>query len=87
MSLVLYQQRGGDITCKVTGNRQYSCDLPQGGLELPCKLTFCWPNKEIAKVKHLLQFASSNNNVPSVKCMSPVVFAASFVIQQLSAIK
>ena len=29
--------RGGKITCRVTGHRRY---LPQGGLELPCILTF-----------------------------------------------
>ena len=53
----LFIERGGNITCEVTGNRQYSYDLPQGGLELPCKLVFFGPNKEIAKVIHLLQFA------------------------------
>jgi len=31
---------GSEITCQVTGGRQYSDDLPQGGLEVPCKLTF-----------------------------------------------
>ena len=53
----LFIERGGNITCEVTGNRQYSRDLPQGGLELPCKLTFFGTNKEITKVKQLLQFA------------------------------
>jgi len=36
----IFIRRGGSIKCRVTGNRQYSSDLPQGGLELPCVLTF-----------------------------------------------
>ena len=28
----------GTITCKVTGSRQYSHDLEQGGMHIPCKL-------------------------------------------------
>ena len=32
--------RGRSIKCRATGNRQYFSDLPQGGLELPCVLTF-----------------------------------------------
>ena len=34
--LSLFIRRGGIITSRVTGSRQYSSDLPQGGLELPC---------------------------------------------------
>lgn len=33
-------RRGGLILCKVTGSRRYSADLPQGGVEVPCVLTF-----------------------------------------------
>ena len=53
----LFLARGGNITCEVIGNRQYSRNLPQGGLELPCKLTFSISSKEIAKVKRLIQSA------------------------------
>ena len=31
---------GGTICCKVNGHQCYSYDLPQGGLEVPCILTF-----------------------------------------------
>ena len=32
---------GGTITCEITdSHHQYSFDLPQGGLEIPCKLIF-----------------------------------------------
>ena len=31
---LLFVQRGGTIISQVTGSRQYSSDLPQGGLEL-----------------------------------------------------
>ena len=36
----IFLRRSGNINCRVTGNRQYSSDLPQGRLELPCILTF-----------------------------------------------
>ena len=32
--------RRGTISCEVIGHRQYSLDLPQGGLDVPCRLTF-----------------------------------------------
>ncbi len=33
-------RKDGSIQCEVTGARRHSLDLPQGGLEIPCKLTF-----------------------------------------------
>ena len=36
----LFLRRGGSVTCRVSGYRQYSSDLPQGGLEIPCIYTF-----------------------------------------------
>lgn len=36
----IFIRRGGYIMCVVTGLRQYSADLPQGGLEIPCCYTF-----------------------------------------------
>ena len=77
----LFIELGGNIMCEATGNRQYSDDL---GLELHCKLVFFGPNKEIAKVKYLLQFPpckalcdiKADSSLPSVKRMSPVVSAA-----------
>ena len=35
----MFLRRGGRIDCEITGDRRYSEDLPQGGLEIPCKLT------------------------------------------------
>ena len=35
----LFIERNGRINCRITGARQYSADLPQGGLEIPCELT------------------------------------------------
>ena len=52
----LFIRRGGSITCTVTGPRQYSADLPQGGLEVPCTLTFTTSNdKEGEKARKLLE--------------------------------
>ena len=44
------------ITCIVNGPRRYSADLPQGGLELPCKLMFIAPSLlECNKMKKLVR--------------------------------
>ena len=37
---LLFLRRNSVITCEVIGGRHYSNDLPQGGLEIPCKLEF-----------------------------------------------
>ena len=36
----IFIMRGGTIKCLITGGRRYSSDLLQGGLEIPCVLTF-----------------------------------------------
>ena len=47
--------RGGLILCRVSGSRRYSADLPQGGLEVPCVLTFRTSNaKDVEKAKKLI---------------------------------
>lgn len=45
------------MSSEVTSARQYSVNLPQGGLEAPCKLTFTVPPKEINKLHKLLSCA------------------------------
>ena len=45
----LFLRRGGTIHCVITGGRRYSRDLPQGGVEIPCKLLFQGKPKEIKK--------------------------------------
>ena len=49
-----FLRRGEIITCTITGARQYSSDLPQGGLEIPCRLTFSSSSKQISMIKKLL---------------------------------
>ena len=45
-------RRGGLILCRVSGSRRYSADLPQGGLEVPCVLTFRTSNaKDVEKAR------------------------------------
>ena len=51
----LFLQRRGRITCTITGNRRYSADLPQGGLEIPCLLLFSGDRKDIKKMKKLFK--------------------------------
>ena len=53
----------GYITCEVTGPRQYSNDLPQGGLEVPFHLTFTGTGDDTSKVEKLLNCAPTNNAI------------------------
>ena len=67
----LFLSRRWVITCTVTGSRRYSADLAQGGLEIPCCLTFTGENDAlVTKTKKLLEHVSSmtidDANVPSV---------------------
>ena len=48
---LLFIRRGGVIRCSVTGHRRYSRDLVQGGMEIPCQLTFVGMGKEIKKIR------------------------------------
>lgn len=46
-----FLRRGGAMKGTVTGTRRYSSDLEQGGMEIPCKLTFTGPPTELQKVQ------------------------------------
>ena len=50
----LLLRRGGTLSCCITGNRRYSSDLPQGGLELPCSYKFSGSIELVEKIKHRL---------------------------------
>lgn len=54
----LFIRRGGQIKCEVTGRRRRSADLVQGGLEVPCDLTFKSTKKELEKINSLLSTLS-----------------------------
>ena len=58
----MFLLRGGTITCRVTASRRYSGDLPQGGLEIPCLLTFKGTMKDIAKIIRLVNYTLSSPN-------------------------
>ena len=55
----LFLGRGGNIHCVVTGVRRYSRDLPQGGLEIPCRIIFTGEPKDIKKLVKLTCKANS----------------------------
>ena len=62
-------RRGGVASCKVTGGRPYSADLLQGGMEVPCKMTFTAPVREIEKLRRLLPRGDSKEtNCPVNLC-------------------
>jgi hypothetical protein len=60
----IFIRRGGSIFCKVTGNRRYSHDLVQEGLEVPCVLTFKGIDTEINKLRKLLE-----PSAPTLTCV------------------
>ena len=72
-------RRGGTIYCTVEGNRRYSNDLAQGGMEIPCKLTFKGPLKELQKVqkyfssalKIQIHITNTSSNSPFISCLLP----------------
>ena len=51
----LFIRRGGSITCKVIERRHYSRDLPQEGLEIPCKLILLGKSDDIKNVNKLIK--------------------------------
>ena len=51
----LFIRRENFITCRVTGHRRYSANLPQGGREAPCILRFEGQVKEVAKLKKFVK--------------------------------
>ena len=51
----LFICRGGLLSCSVTGTRQYSSDLPQGGLEVPCYYMFSGIKDLIVKARDRLE--------------------------------
>ena len=54
----LFLRHSGMMVCKITGPRQYSTDLHQGGLEVPCQYQFYSDNEErLKKVKGLIEKA------------------------------
>ena len=66
--------RGGGASCEVTGARQYSADLSQGGMEVPCKLTFTAPSKEIDKLHNYYHVPISRRQVSSlITSASPIL--------------
>ena len=69
-------RRGGTIYCTVEGNRHYSNDIAQGGMEIPCKLTFKGSLKELQKVqkyfssalKIQIHITNTSSNSPFISC-------------------
>ena len=60
----VFIRRDESITCVVDSARRYSSDLPQGGLELPCKLLFSAPSLlETNKMKKLVQSAMEKSHL------------------------
>jgi len=50
----LFVQGGGTLACIITDSRcQYSADLPQGGLQMPCKLEFKCDDADLISIVNL----------------------------------
>ena len=73
----LFLRKGGIITCIVSSRRQYLTDLPQGGLEVPCKLVLIASDKKLLdKTVVLLQKAPSVTIFNSITVTGHGVVAA-----------
>ena len=51
---VFLGKHNSSISCKITGSRRYSHDLPQGGMEVPCTLTFQGQKDFVEKARKML---------------------------------
>jgi len=69
----LFLKKGGTISCVVTGPRQYSTDLEQGGLDVPRIYIFSGSVKEDfkRKVQSLLQRAPKLERFATLAVTSP----------------
>ena len=71
----LFLRHEGTIMCKIAGRRRHSKDLAQGGLKIPCTLTFEGGLKGITKVEKLIKKslatpAKQEETPADVKCPS-----------------
>ena len=67
-SLFIRRGRGGTISCRVDGSRRRSWDLPQGGMEIPCTLTFTAEEQFlIDKIRNLIKDVSEVEVVANPK--------------------
>ena len=55
----LFIRRNGTVTIRTISDRRYSADLPQGGLEIPCVITFEGAGKDVQTAKRLIEAALS----------------------------
>ena len=59
----LFIRHGSTINCTISSHRRYLRDLPQGGLEVPCRLCFTETPHKVKKVKlYFYQKTSSSDN-------------------------
>ena len=65
-----YLKHGGDLLVEIIGKRQYSRDLPQGGMELPALYVFKTTNLEMhLQVPSLARKAMKTYNDAKTKAM------------------
>ena len=57
-------------------SRRYSCDLPQDGLEVLCRLAFHGTSKLITKLSRFLQIESSNSKITTESECKPALATA-----------
>ena len=50
-SCAIFIRRGGSILCKIIGRHRYSRDLPQGGMDVPCRLHLMGKKGDVQKVE------------------------------------
>lgn len=68
----LFIRRGGGIKCFVDGSRRYSADLPQGGMEIPCKLIFSTKSADDCEKLKKLVSASLSDKTTECEIVGPM---------------
>ena len=71
----LFLCKNGRICCDISGARRHSPDLPQGGLEVPCVLTFYGEERLVEKVRRLLLPPATSISSPNTQVIQSVVFS------------
>ena len=59
-------RKGGLITCEIIGRYRYSRDLPQGGMDVPCRLHFSGQKNEVYKIENFIKKINDRKPTPKV---------------------
>lgn len=62
----IFMRKGGLITCEIIGRYRYSRDLPQGGMDVPCRLHFSGQKTDVHKIEKFIKKIKDSKATPEV---------------------